>query len=238
MISSISFRVRSRVCGSMAATRAGVKACCIRPRTRVCLGGSSRSRVSRFISSPAPGTGGECSNWTEKVLKSRRIASHSAQRRNPGLPTGSTRQTGPLARSSARSRLPSTVKLGLRRSRTGSASKPAGTGLFTLAAMFFLRGLQRRKSQSPPLTSHTLKHHSVLLGVRESTGQGRGAKHTGDEQQAAAKHHGSQELIFLSAQAAADDAHESEKSDPGKRHEVERNTYRVPAARDGQPADR
>ena len=135
-MSSISLRVISRVCGSIAATRWGVKACCMRARTRVCFGGSSRSSVSIFVSSSAPGTGWERAKAAENVLKSRRIASQSAHRRNPSAPSGSTRQSGPLARSSANSRLPSTVKLGSRRSRTGSASKPAGTGLFALAATF------------------------------------------------------------------------------------------------------
>ena len=64
----------------------GVKACCMRVRTRVCFGGSSRSSVSIFVSSSAPGTGRLCAKATENVLKSRRIASHSAQRRNPSAP--------------------------------------------------------------------------------------------------------------------------------------------------------
>ena len=128
-ISSISFRVISRVCGSIAATRSGVKACCMRALTRVCFGGSSRKSVSILVSSSAPGTGQERWKAAENVLKSRRIASQSAQRRKPSAPDGSTRQTGPLARSSASSRLPSLVKLGLLKSRTGNASKPAGTGL-------------------------------------------------------------------------------------------------------------
>ena len=76
----------SRVCGSIAATRWGVKACCMRARTRVCFGGSSRSSVSILVSSSAPGTGWERSKAAENVLKSRRIASHSAHRRNPSEP--------------------------------------------------------------------------------------------------------------------------------------------------------
>src|SRR5262249_29348620 len=111
-------------------------------------------------------------------------ASQSAQRRNPRWPRGSTRQTGPLARSSARSRLPSTVKLGLLRSRTGSASKPAGTGLFTPAGMFFLQVLQRRHPKTPPLMSHTLKHHSVCRPPQHPvlTGQATPAKQGTDRE--------------------------------------------------------
>ena len=40
----MSLRVISRVCGSIAATRSGVKACCMRALTRVCFGGSSRKQ--------------------------------------------------------------------------------------------------------------------------------------------------------------------------------------------------
>src|SRR4029077_6089351 len=97
-----------------------------------CFGGSSRNKVSILVSSSAQGTGWEGSKAAENVLNSWRIASQCAHRRNPSKPSGSPQQSDPLARSSANSRLPSTVKFGLRRSRTGSASKPAGTGLFML----------------------------------------------------------------------------------------------------------
>jgi hypothetical protein len=46
---SINFRVMSRVWGSIAATRWGVKACCMRVRTRVCFrvcGQWSRARYA------------------------------------------------------------------------------------------------------------------------------------------------------------------------------------------------
>ena len=79
----MSLRVISRVCGSIAATRSGVKACCMRALTRVCFGGSSRRSVSILVSSSAPGTGSERAKAAENVLKSRRIASQSAHFRNP-----------------------------------------------------------------------------------------------------------------------------------------------------------